>query len=144
MASGDSDRCYATAFSVQPDCSATPASLSFYHSLEKRRWVECMLCGPIGVTQAQLLGRLKMAFYCSCTLHCIVGPAVVFIDRITLGVGDRALPVVAGRAWNTFTSILLFAQRDVSLWASIGFTQRAQRTAFTRPSITLQKVNRFG
>jgi len=33
---------------------------------------------------------------------------------------------------------------DVSLWASIGFTQRAQRTAFTRPTITLPKVNRFG
>ena len=43
---------------------------------------------------------------------------------------------------------LLFAQSDVqsdvSLWTSIGFTQKAQRTAFTRPAITPPKVNRFG
>jgi len=39
--------------------------------------------------------------------------------------------------------IIIRPKRCIAL-ASIGFTQRAQRTAFTRPAITPPKVNRFG
>jgi len=38
----------------------------------------------------------------------------------------------------------MHARSNAALLVSIGFTQWAQRTAFTRPAITPPKVNRFG
>jgi len=62
--------------------------------------------------------------------------------HVTLKLAEMS--VVKSRPSVPSRAKLLIAQSDVSLWASIGFTQKAQRTAFTRPAITPSKVNRFG